>query len=201
MLRVKVCGITNLDDALAAVQAGADALGFIFAPSPRRVTPQTARRIIAALPPLVQTVGVFVNQSLERVRRLRSWCGLHWVQLHGDESPDYARRLGRGVIKTLAVGRTPPQDWERFAGTALLLDTWTPQARGGSGQSFDWRLAAPLARCRPVILAGGLDPDNLPRAVAAVRPYAVDVCSGVEQSPGRKDHAKLREFIALAKGL
>lgn len=200
-MRVKICGITCVEDALAAAAAGADAVGLIFAPSPRRLSPERARDIVAALPPLVTTVGVFVNASLAYIRRVRDYCGLDLVQLHGDEDPATVAALAPRVIKALplAPGRVPSA--RVFPGAMLLLDAARPGQRGGTGVSFDWSLARTLAEQRPVILAGGLEPDNLERAVQTVRPFALDVCSGVEKRPGQKDHQKMARFIARAKGL
>jgi phosphoribosylanthranilate isomerase len=201
VVRVKICGITCAEDALAAVAFGADALGFVFAPSPRRVTPQEARAIIRRLPPLVATVGVFVNESTGAIKEIQSLCGLDMIQLHGDESEADAARLGTGVIKALRVGNGPlPRD-DSYPTATLLLDTYSPGARGGTAQTFDWRVAAGPAGKRPIILAGGLTPDNVAQAVETVRPYAVDVSSGVEHEPRRKDYEKLACFIRRAKAV
>jgi phosphoribosylanthranilate isomerase len=200
-MRVKVCGITCLEDALAAAGAGADALGFVFAVSPRRVTPEKARAIINQLPPLVSTVGVFVNAAPSYIRRVRSFCGLDMVQLHGDESEAAAAALGPRVIKAvrLGKGRTAPPG--KYPAAVMLLDTADDAAAGGTGRAFDWSLAVETARRRPVILAGGLNPDNVGRALNIVKPFAVDVCSGVESRPGRKDHDKIASFVARAKSI
>ncbi len=200
-MRVKICGITSVEDALAAAEAGADAVGFVFAPSPRRVSPERVRDIVAALPPLVTTVGVFVNASPAYIRRVRDYCGLDLVQLHGEEDQAAVRALAPRVIKALPVTPERVPSHRDFPGAMLLLDASAPGRRGGSGCSFDWSLVRGLARRRPVILAGGLDPDNLARAVETVRPFALDVCSGVEQAPGMKDRHKMARFIARAKGL
>jgi len=197
--RIKVCGITNLDDALAACRLGADALGFVLAPSPRQVSPEQARAIIAALPPLVSTVGVFVNASLVEVSELRRFCGLDWVQLHGGEDEDQAAALGRRVIKALRVSAERVPDAAAYPGCSLLLDTYHPQAVGGTGQTFDWGLAQGIARERPIILAGGLTPDNVNRAIKQVQPFAVDVSSGVEKEKGVKDHERIASFIAQVR--
>ena len=200
MVRVKVCGITNLADARAAVEAGADALGFVFAPSPRRVDPVTARGIMAALPPMIVGVGVFLNQAPNLVAGIRSYCGLDLVQFHGDEDRHQVADWGRRAIKALAAGNGRDLDLEDYPGATLLLDADVPGgARGGTGQVCDWDTAARAARNRPVILAGGLNPDNVQAAVAAVRPFGVDASSGLEIEPGRKDHAKIAEFVARAK--
>lgn len=197
--RIKICGITNLADALAACRLGADALGFVLAPSPRRVSPEAARDIIAQLPPLVSTVGVFVDAPLVEVNELRRFCGLDWVQLHGEEDEDQAASLGRRVIKALRVSAERRPDPAAYPGCALLLDTYHPQAVGGTGQSFDWGLAQGIARQRPIILAGGLTPDNVARAIKQVQPFAVDVSSGVEKEKGVKDHERIASFIAQVR--
>lgn len=197
--RIKICGITNLDDALAACRLGADALGFVLAPSPRQVSPEQARAIIASLSPLVNTVGVFVNAPLAEVSELRRFCGLDWVQLHGDEDEDQAAALGRRVIKALRVSAERPPDAAAYPGCSLLLDTYHPQAVGGTGQTFDWGLAQGIARQRPIILAGGLTPDNVNRAIKQVQPFAVDVSSGVEKQKGVKDHERIASFIAQVR--
>lgn len=197
--RIKICGITNLSDALAACRLGADALGFVLAPSPRQVSPEQARAIIAQLPPLVNTVGVFVDAPLVEVGELRRYCGLDWVQLHGDEDEDYAAALGRRVIKALRVSAERPPDPVAYPGRGLLLDTYHPQAVGGTGQSFDWGLARDIARERPIILAGGLSQDNVARAIKQVQPFAVDVSSGVEKEKGVKDHERIASFIAQVR--
>lgn len=197
--RIKICGITSLDDALAACRLGADALGFVLAPSPRRVSPEQARAIIAALPPLVNTVGVFVDIPLWEAQELRAYCGLDWLQLHGEEDQGYAAALGPRVIKALRVSRERPPDPAAYPGYALLLDTYHHSAVGGTGESFDWSLAQDIARKRPIILAGGLTPDNVSRAIKQVQPFAVDVSSGVEKQKGVKDHERIASFIAQVR--
>ena len=199
MVRVKICGITNLADALCAVEAGADALGFVFAKSPRRVEPEAARGIIARLPPFVQAVGVFLNQTVSEVARTRDFCGLNWVQLHGGESEEQAGELKPKVIKALPARPGLDVDSVGYNGLPILLDAWSEKAAGGTGKVCDWQAARELARKRLVILAGGLGPENIKQAVETVRPYAVDASSRLEREPGRKDHDKIREFIARAK--
>lgn len=201
MLKVKICGITNLDDALAAVKMGADALGFVLTKSPRQVSPQTARDIIAVLPPGVAKVGVFLNQPVDEVRELREFCGLDMVQLHGEESEVEAAALEPGVIKAFKIGNGQAPSSKAYPGCWLLLDTYHPEMPGGTGQTFDWSLARGLARQRDIFLAGGLHPGNVGQAIKEVNPYAVDVSSGVEMEPGRKDHGKIASFIAAAKSL
>ena len=201
MVRVKICGITGVDDALKAAELGADALGFVFAHSHRQVTPDVAREIIGRLPPFVMTVGVFVNEEIGIVRETRDFCGLDCVQLHGEETEAFAAELGTGVIKAVRVGSGDPFCEDSYPSATLLLDAFSPDARGGTGQGFDWNLAVGPARRRPIVLAGGLTPENVVQAVRTVRPYAVDVSSGVESKPGRKDYDKLSRFINRAKSV
>jgi phosphoribosylanthranilate isomerase len=204
MVRIKICGITNLEDALLAAELGADALGFIFySKSPRKVSPETARSIIGQLPPFVATVGVFVDEGAAVVQELAAQVGLDWVQLHGQESPDYCRNLWRRVIKAF---RIKDEDSLRSladyqgAAQALLLDTYKPGQEGGTGEIFDWRLAREAKKYGQVILAGGLTPDNVAQAIATAQPQAVDTASGTEAAPGKKDPAKLRAFFEAVSG-
>lgn len=199
MTRVKVCGITRWEDALVACRLGVHALGFIFAPSPRRVTMTQAREIIRRLPPFVLAVGVFVDQDLGTVERAVSFCGLDLVQLHGDETPDFCRQLMPRAVKTLRIrpGEVPYVARRyRDKVRALLMDTYSPDAPGGTGKTFDWDLAAPVLETGiPVVLSGGLKPSNVGRAISKVRPWAVDVNSGVEKGPGVKDPGLLEMFM------
>ncbi|HHX41983.1 MAG TPA: phosphoribosylanthranilate isomerase [Armatimonadetes bacterium] len=202
--RVKVCGITRVEDALAAVAAGADALGFVFAPSPRRVTPEKARQIISVLPPLVTPVGVFVNSPAAEVAEVARAAGLRAIQLHGDESPEDARDLRAQttawIVRAFRVrGEETLAEIHRHHDCceAILLDTYMAGAAGGTGRVFDWTLAAQASAFgRPVFLAGGLHPGNVAEAVRQVRPYAVDLSSGIEAAPGVKDPERLRALIA-----
>ena len=202
MTRVKICGITNLEDALTAVEAGADALGFVFyAASPRHIFPEQATRIISQLPPFVQTVGLFVNEEATAVNEVAALCRLDLVQLHGDESADYCQQISRRVLKAFRVRSLtcldPIKDY-RVAG--YLLDTFSPSFYGGTGTSFNWEIATEaVKRHQRIILAGGLTPDNVAEAIRQVGPYGVDVSSGVEAGPGKKDREKVREFIRNAK--
>ena len=204
-MKIKICGITNVEDADIAVKTGADALGFImYRKSPRRVEPAVARSIIAGLPPFVSAVGVFVNEEAESVRALMDECGFALAQLHGDESAAYCQNLGRPALKALRLkDRGTFLALAEFQGRAnvrgLLIDAFSDQSYGGTGQTVDWTLAQEVARSAPVILAGGLNPANVAEAIHIVRPYGVDVSSGVEQSPGKKDHHKLKAFIEAAR--
>ncbi|MCH6553294.1 MAG: phosphoribosylanthranilate isomerase [Acidobacteria bacterium] len=207
MVRVKVCGITNLEDALVAALAGADALGFNFWPrSPRYIAPRAAADIIAQLPPLVTSVAVVVDEPPAQVARLARRSGVRAVQLHGQESQQDVAALaadGFAVLKAVRVGRDfRPQQLRSYVGVdAFLLDTEVKGRRGGTGKSFDWKKARAANRYGRVLLAGGLTVENVGEAVAQARPYGVDVCSGVERRPGNKDHDLLREFIRRAKGV
>lgn len=199
MTRVKICGLTRMEDALAAAGHGADALGFVFASSPRQAAPDVVRRIIQALPPFATTVGVFVDSDPEWIAAIREYCGLDAVQLHGRESESLARELGGRIIKAVKVAGGSAVDCSAFPTATLLLDTAHPSLSGGTGRTIDWDAAREAARQRPVILAGGLSPDNVAEAVRAVRPYAVDASSLLEMEPGKKDHDKIRRFIDQAK--
>ncbi len=202
MVKVKICGITNLEDALAAIALGADALGFVFyARSPRRVTPGQAAAIILRLPPFVAKVGVFVDEKPERVQEIMNLCSLDYTQLHGSESPAYCQKLGHRAIKAFRVNdESILEQLSGYKVVAILLDSYNPDMFGGTGRAFNWEIAARAARSNCVILSGGLTPQNVARAIETVKPYAVDVSSGVEASPGKKDHAKLKTFIQAVKG-
>jgi len=200
-VRVKICGITSVDDALHAAACGADALGFVFyAGSPRCVTPELAATICTKLPPFVSRVGLFVNEGPERIRTVASECGLDVIQLHGEELPQDCQLPPYRVIKGVR-----PKTADELAGvaafpvSALLVDAAVPGQFGGTGQCADWTLATQLAATRRVILAGGLTPENVAEAIRQVRPYAVDVSSGVEIAPGKKDPEKVAVFIRRAR--
>ena len=200
---VKVCGITRLEDAEAAVDAGAAALGFIFWPkSPRFIDPYRARAIAAALPPFVTTVGVCVNQPADHVNAVAALVRRGAVQLHGDESIDEASRIVRPVLKAVAVtAASQSADVAAWpTKVVLLLDIRDEEKRGGTGRTIDWNAAAAIAARRRSILAGGLTPANVADAVARVRPFGVDVSSGVEQAPGIKDHGRIRAFFEAVHG-
>lgn len=198
MVRVKICGITNAQDAHRAVAAGAWALGFIFhKKSPRYVSPSKVRPIIESLPPFVTPVGVFVNQSAMAVRDICRMARISTVQFHGEETPGYCKSFSHfKIIKAFKVGET--FDFGQAAGykvDAYLFDTFSEAAPGGTGKSFNWQLLAGQHFAKPVILSGGLNPENVAAAVEALRPYAVDVASGVEQSHGIKDPRRLKAFF------
>ncbi len=198
MVKVKICGITNLEDALMAVEVGADALGFVFyRKSPRHIFPEQAAAIIRRLPPFVQTVGLFVNEESGIVNETADLCGLDIVQLHGEETPEFCRAVNRRIIKAFRVrDMTSLDDIKSYPVAACLLDAWSPAAHGGTGKTFNWDIAAAAAVSERIILAGGLTPENVARAVQKVRPYAVDVSSGVESEPGKKDADLIRRFFS-----
>ncbi|MGH7474307.1 MAG: phosphoribosylanthranilate isomerase, partial [Candidatus Methylomirabilales bacterium] len=197
-----ICGITNAKDAEMAVEAGADALGFIFvAGTPRYIDPDAAREIVNGLPPLVSPVGVFADHPVAEIERVIDRCGFRTVQLHGSEAPEYCRRLAVSVIKTFRVRRGgPPPPFEAYRVHAFLLDTFVEGTLGGTGQTFPLEVACSAKAFGRVIIAGGLTPENVAQLIREVHPYAVDVSSGVESKPGRKDPQKLRDFIACVRG-
>jgi len=199
MVKVKICGITNYGDALFAAESGADALGFIFAPSPRRIEPVAAREIIRRLPPFVKTVAVFVDETPEKIKEIIAYCGTDLVQLHGKEPPEFCEQLMPGVIKAIAVkDGAVLMDIKGYSGRAgcILLDTYSEKTAGGTGKVFNWELAVKIkAMGMPVMLAGGLRPSNIIEAIATVKPYAVDVNSGVEERPGKKSHELIKELF------
>ncbi|WP_460595184.1 phosphoribosylanthranilate isomerase [Geomonas sp. Red276] len=203
MTKVKICGITSVEDALMAAQAGADALGFIFfEKSPRFLDTEKAASIISSLPPFIQVVGLFVNAPLEFVNETADRCRLDIVQLHGDESPEYCRQVRRRVMKAFRVrGMESLATMPDYRVAGFVLDAYSPNAYGGTGDRFDWECAVAAKSHGPIVLAGGLEPENVASAVAQVAPYGVDVSSGVELSPGVKDPEKVRSFIRRAKGL
>ncbi len=198
-MKVKICGITNYQDASAALKLGVDALGFIFAPSPRRISPEKAKEIISALPPFVKTVGVFVNEDPSAIRNIMNFCGLDLIQLHGDESPEFASEFMPYAIKAF---RLKDESSLRSIGPyrgkvrAIVFDTYSKNKKGGTGETFDWDLAVKGKEMgAPIILAGGLTPSNIEQAISVVRPYAVDVNSGVEDAPGRKNPSLIQKLM------
>ena len=199
-VKVKICGIRSLEEAEGAVNAGADALGFNFWPqSPRYVTPRAAKEVIGKLSAIVSFVGVFVNDEAKRISEIASELHLNAVQLHGDESPEFCQSLASiKTIKAIRVGLDFDLNVvKRFAGCMVLLDSNIKGSYGGTGQRFDWRIAIEAKQLARIILAGGLNTENVWDAITQVRPTAIDVCSGVEAEPGRKDLEKLRRFMAV----
>jgi phosphoribosylanthranilate isomerase len=204
MIHIKICGITSHEDAQAAVDAGADALGFVFyPPSPRHVSPERATQIIQKLPPFVTTVGLFVDVTADTVNDMAARCGLDRIQLHGRETPEFCRQVKQPVIKAFRIKNAESlRHLPTYKVSAYLLDAYVQGALpGGTGLSFSWELAARAKPYGPVILAGGLTPENVETAIKQTRPYGVDVSTGVECAPGVKDHRKVREFIARAKAV
>ncbi len=204
MTRIKVCGITNIDDALYAAELGADALGFIFYPkSPRYVLTAAVKEITDRLPPFVTTVGVFVNEEKEKIEEIVDKAGITLLQLHGDESPEFCASFDKGVIKAIRGVIKAIRIDKDFEAASLrdydvdgfLLDTYDKGLYGGTGRTFDWNIAIEAKNFGRIILSGGLNPENVNEAVEIVNPYAVDVGSGVEKEPGKKDREKLKRFI------
>lgn len=196
MVKIKICGISNLEDAELAVELGADALGFVFAESPRHISAEVARAIIQSLPPFVSKVGVFVNEEERKVKEIAAICQLDALQFHGEESADYCQKFEQKAIKAFRVG----QDFDlsilgQYKVDAYLLDTFAPDAYGGTGKIFDWNIAVEAKKYGRIILSGGLNPENVVEAVRLVQPYAVDVSSGVEAEPGKKDPARMKTFF------
>ena len=200
-MRVKICGITNNEDAHAAVEYGADALGFVFAKSPRQVTKKHTRDIIRNLPPFVTTVGVFVDEKVDKIKEICDFCGIHTVQLHGNEQPSYLKELeGYKLIKAFRVKEEDDlKQLVNYKPHAFLLDSYVKGVMGGTGVSFKWEIARQAHKYGIIILSGGLTPENVKEAIQMVKPYAVDVSSGVESSPGKKDKSLVKRFIANAK--
>ncbi len=195
MTRIKICGITNPSDAFNAAEMGAHALGFIFAPSPRQVSPETAASIIRELPAFVQTVGVFVNSAENEVRKIMEYTGLDLVQFHGRETPEFCEKFVPRAIKSLSMKNEFDLDIAKSyhpVTRAILLDS----GGGGTGRTFDWTLIPQELDRKKLILAGGLNPENIIQAIRKVRPWAVDISSGIESTPGRKDFNKMSDFIA-----
>lgn len=201
MVHVKICGITNVEDAFAAIDCGANALGFVFYPkSPRVVTPEEAKKILTSIPPLITTVGVFVDEKMTKIEEIISHVGLDVIQLHGSEPPEECNS-SREVIKAIRVNDLSDLEPLKYykSISAFLLDTYSPNAIGGTGQVFNWEIAVEAKKFGRIILAGGLTPENIEEAIKRVRPYGVDVSSGVEgPTKGKKDHKKLRLFIERA---
>jgi len=198
MVKVKICGLTNLEDALAAVEYGADMIGFIFAPSPRKVDPQTVKDIVDKLPSSVLKVGVFMDNEIDDVKDTIAFCGLDMAQLHGDETPEYCASLLSKVIKTFTPQRLISFDLlKNYSVDAFMLDK---QKGADTPPEELWPIARKMGEYGRVILAGALTPDNLIEVVNTAHPYAVDVASGIEKEPGKKDHQKMKDFIRNCKG-
>jgi phosphoribosylanthranilate isomerase len=197
MIKIKICGITNFEDALAAADAGADALGFNFyKKSPRYIDPVKAAEIIVRLPPFITSVGVFVNEREDKIAEFRQLACLQTIQLHGDESPEFCSRFGERVIKAFQIkDKDSLKAMAHYHVGAFLLDSYREGQRGGTGETFDWHLAVVAKTFGRIILAGGLTPENVGEAVKLVQPYGVDVAGGVEREKGIKDHAKMKKFI------
>ncbi len=197
MIKIKICGITNLDDALAASDAGADALGFNFyKKSPRFIAPEKAAEIIERLPPFIAPVGIFVNEREEKIRDIMFTTGIKVLQFHGDERPEFCERFASRVIKAFQVkDKESLKLMAQYHVSALLLDSYRKGVRGGTGVVFDWHLAVVAKTFGRVILAGGLTPDNVAEAVKLVQPYGIDVAGGVEREKGIKDYVKMKKFI------
>ena len=200
-VKVKICGITNAIDANAAVQAGADALGFIFyEDSPRYIRPDLAAEIISGLPPFVSTVGVFVNASIDMTNEVCWSTGIHIAQLHGDESPNFCRELRTPIIKAIRVrDKSWVSNAEKYSVKAILLDSFSKKQYGGTGKTFDWNVVKNSSH--RIILSGGLNPENVAEAIKTVQPYGGDVGSGLEQNLGHKDHFKIQAFVKAVKNL
>lgn len=203
MTRIKICGITHLKDALTAVDAGADALGFIFVPdTPRFVNSDQVAAIVAELPPFVTTVGIFANKDAAKIKTIADQCRLDAVQLHADVTPEFCRNLDKKVIKVVRVkDESSLSILSDYDVNAFLLDTYVEGKMGGTGKVFDWNLALRAKHYGRIIVAGGLKPDNVVQAVRRVKPYGVDVGSGVESEPGRKDSDKIRKFVDAVKSV
>lgn len=203
-VKVKICGITNIKDALAACSCGADALGFVFAKSPRRVSPKTAAAIIKKLPPYVVTVGVFVNEDKDKALKIAVDCGLGCLQFHGDETPGYCNYFKNRykVIKAVRIRDSGSlSNLGKYDVDAFLLDTYVPGQQGGTGVRFDWDMAVKAKRYgRPLVLAGGIKIENVREAIKRTRPYAIDVSSAVEKAPGKKDCGLMKRFMRKIHG-
>ena len=204
MVKVKVCGITSPEDARVAADAGADAIGLVFAESPRRVSVERAREIAAALPQDILKVGVFVNEEPGEVLRIASEVGLDCAQLHGDEPPEAVaaiRGCGVGVMKALRVRDAEAlAEIETYEADLFLLDAWSAKARGGTGERFDWELAKSLKGRDNIVVSGGLGPGNVREAIEYFEPYGVDASSSLEERPGKKSGERVRRFVGAAKG-
>ncbi len=203
MTKIKICGITNKEDALWAINLKVDALGFIFADSPRRVKPEIVQGIIELLPPFISSVGVFANEDRKKVEEITESCGLTTLQFHGEESPSYCEGFKQKIVKAFRIKnknilKKAAQYQDKV--DAYLLDTYSPLKYGGTGKTFDWPIAKEIKKFGlPIILSGGLDPENIREAISEVEPYGVDVSSGVEEKPGKKNLEKLINFVRIVR--
>jgi phosphoribosylanthranilate isomerase len=204
MVKAKVCGITTPEDALAAASSGADAIGLVFAESPRKVSLEEAREIAAALPEGVLKVGVFVNEEPEEVLRIAREVGLDYAQLHGDETPETVTFLREGGVKVMKALRVRDEGslaaMEGYGADLVMLDAWSEKARGGTGERFDWALAKSLRGRGNIVVSGGLNPENVREAISFFEPYGVDASSSLEEAPGKKNEERVRRFVSAAKG-
>lgn len=200
-MRVKICGITNVEDANAAVELGADALGFVFAKSPRQITIEQAREIIETLPPFISIVGVFVDENIDRINKICNSCGIHTVQLHGNEDPQFLNELKEyKIIKAFRIrDESDLKPMSNYKPHAFLLDSYVKGIIGGTGITFNWTYAHQAKKYGNIILSGGLTPENVKEAIHIAKPFAVDVSSGVESSPSKKDKLLMKRFILNAK--
>jgi len=197
-IRVKICGITRVEDAKASLDLGADAIGFVFYPkSPRYIEPTKAKDIVSYVSPFITSVGVFVNESLENIISIANTCKLDVIQLHGDEQQDIIDKIPRKIVKAIRIkDETDLQRFNLYSDVdAFLLDTFVENKLGGTGQVFDWKIAEKAKSKGKIILSGGLNPDNIAEAISKVKPYGVDVSSGIELMPGKKDYALARRFL------
>ncbi len=199
--KIKICGITNMEDAMLACELGADALGFIFyRKSKRYIDSEIARSVISSLPPFITAVGVFVNHSLDEIIAIKDKTAINMVQLHGDETPEFCSLVPLKVIKAIRVKDNLDEDRvAQYPAQAILFDTYSDAEFGGTGKSFNWEILQNISNLGNIILSGGLSPENVAQAISTVKPYAVDVSSGVEKSAGKKDHMKLKKFIEAVK--
>lgn len=196
MTRIKICGITNFDDARSAINMGADAIGFVFAKSPRQISPEIAGNIIDRLPPMISRVGVFVDEAVDEVLNIALKCHLTYVQLHGDESIEYMNQLLYPTVKSFRIKEEADLETViKYQKKYVLLDSYVEDQPGGTGQSFDWAIAERAKAFSHVILSGGLNAENIVDALDTVKPYGVDVSSGIESKPGKKDKALMQQFI------
>ncbi len=203
MIKIKICGITNKEDALWAVNLKVDALGFILADSPRRVRPEIVQGIIELVPPFISSVGVFVNEDRKKVKEIAESCGLTTLQFHGEESPSYCQGFKQKIVKAFRVkDKSVLKKAAQYQNKvdAYLLDTYSAFTYGGTGKTFDWSITKEIKEFGlPIILSGGLNPENIREAISEVEPYGVDVSSGVEERPGKKNMEKLINFVRIVR--